>query len=169
MKNLHSCKRCHQSYSHKRKSRPGKYCSRACRYADMVRSTEPNTFCSWCNKHYYRNPKRKRTKTGFTFCSRLCKDTAQRIKGLDGFTPSHYGSTEQLYSHVRQEIRNKHPFCAQCNYSSFPRVLHIHHIDRDRGNNNRSNLLVLCPTCHAEDHYKAKDGPFAHWKKALLS
>jgi len=39
--------------------------------------------------------------------------------------------------------------CAdRCDYSEWPR----HHKDRDRSNNDPSNLEVLCNACHAKEH-----------------
>ena len=32
----------------------------------------------------------------------------------------------------------------------------IHHIDRNRENNKRSNLIVLCKRCHTDTKHKAK-------------
>jgi 5-methylcytosine-specific restriction endonuclease McrA len=43
--------------------------------------------------------------------------------------------------------------CESCGYDKIRGVLEIHHIDGDRSNNKMSNLSVLCPTCHKEEHY----------------
>ena len=34
------------------------------------------------------------------------------------------------------------------------------HKDRNRKNSEITNLQILCPTCHAEEHYKSRDGLF---------
>lgn len=47
--------------------------------------------------------------------------------------------------------------CERCGIDD-KRILNLHHIDRNRGNNIRENLLLLCWNCHAVDHYEAKDG-----------
>lgn len=31
--------------------------------------------------------------------------------------------------------------------------IHIHHIDHNRTNNTRDNLVVLCDSCHQKEHY----------------
>jgi 5-methylcytosine-specific restriction endonuclease McrA len=36
----------------------------------------------------------------------------------------------------------------------------VHHIDRNRNNNDPSNLEILCPTCHEEEHYLNGDGVY---------
>lgn len=46
--------------------------------------------------------------------------------------------------------------CEVCSYDSYQEVLQIHHKDRNRKNNDLDNLIVLCPTCHAEEHYANK-------------
>ena len=42
--------------------------------------------------------------------------------------------------------KNKCYFC-QIDYN-----LHIHHVDKDKSNNNKDNLLILCSGCHARLH-----------------
>jgi len=39
------------------------------------------------------------------------------------------------------------PVCAHCGFG-IPSVLEVAHIDRDRHNNDVSNLVILCPNCH---------------------
>ncbi|MBI2599817.1 HNH endonuclease [Candidatus Daviesbacteria bacterium] len=45
--------------------------------------------------------------------------------------------------------------CERCGYSKF-QILHIHHKDRNRGNNILDNLALICPNCHYEEHYLEK-------------
>jgi len=47
--------------------------------------------------------------------------------------------------------------CEECNVE-FPFSCEVHHIDRNRENNNRDNLRVLCPNCHTLTHYKENGG-----------
>jgi len=42
--------------------------------------------------------------------------------------------------------------CEVCSYVKVPEILHVHHKDRNRSNNDLSNLQVLCPNCHCEIH-----------------
>lgn len=39
------------------------------------------------------------------------------------------------------------PLCAHCGFG-IPAVLEVAHIDGQRTNNDISNLVILCPTCH---------------------
>lgn len=38
--------------------------------------------------------------------------------------------------------------CAICGYNEEERILEVHHIDENRGNNKIDNLVILCPNCH---------------------
>ena len=44
--------------------------------------------------------------------------------------------------------------CDRCGYSKKPEILGVHHKDRDRKNNELSNLEISCPNCHSEEHSK---------------
>lgn len=46
----------------------------------------------------------------------------------------------------------------QCERCTFPvyQILQVHHVDRNRNNNNLKNLELLCPNCHASEHYLKK-------------
>lgn len=37
---------------------------------------------------------------------------------------------------------------AKCQICLYDEIVEVHHIDRDRSNNNKENLIVLCPNCH---------------------
>jgi hypothetical protein len=43
--------------------------------------------------------------------------------------------------------------CARCGYCEFKGSLHVHHINRNKNNNNTSNLVVLCGNCHMGLHH----------------
>ena len=58
---------------------------------------------------------------------------------------------------LKKEIKN----CEICNVSflSLPskRYVNVHHIDKNRKNNSRENLLLLCASCHMKEHQKIGD------------
>jgi hypothetical protein len=56
---------------------------------------------------------------------------------------------QQVYARARGRCERP-----RCSYSA---KLHIHHIDRNSSNNSPSNLLAVCPNCHARIH----DGEFS--------
>jgi 5-methylcytosine-specific restriction endonuclease McrA len=50
---------------------------------------------------------------------------------------------------------------AKCNRCGSKKYLLVHHKDRDRENNDDSNLEVLCKACHQKEHVvRGTDGKF---------
>jgi 5-methylcytosine-specific restriction endonuclease McrA len=48
--------------------------------------------------------------------------------------------------------------CQDCGYNKIPEILNAHHVNHRAkgGNNDTTNLRVLCPTCHAENHWNER-------------
>lgn len=135
-----------------------KFCGRDCSSKGRRRRTLPNnTTCAYCDKKFYKSPSRK-SKSGLFFCCRDHKDLAQRIGGLKEIQPDHYGDGSWNYREIA--FRSYPEECDRCGFDLVSNVLEVHHIDRDRCNNEVTNLEVLCPTCHRLEHYNAKDGQF---------
>ena len=130
----------------------GRFCSLRCSARRQKASTKvPNCKCANCGASFYRNAsKQKLSKHGFHFCSRKCKDQAQRIGGIDEIRPSHYSSGVGVY----RQIAKRHYMmeCSGCGYNKHEDVIQIHHRDANRANNDPTNLIPLCPTCHVEVH-----------------
>lgn len=45
--------------------------------------------------------------------------------------------------------------CERCQYSR-REILQVHHKDRNRNNSDLSNLELICPNCHFEEHFLEK-------------
>ncbi|MBX2866541.1 HNH endonuclease [Candidatus Kaiserbacteria bacterium] len=52
-------------------------------------------------------------------------------------------------------VKERGAQCERCNYDLLE-ILIVHHIDRNRDHNSLSNLELLCPNCHAKEHYLKK-------------
>ncbi len=136
----------------------GQYCSREC--SGVASRTRVTVKCSFCFTSFEKRPAQiKASKSGLLFCSRACKDHAQSILSGEAFhdmRPDHYTNGGAAY----REIAFKHhpKKCNRCGYARFTPVLRVHHIDRNRKNNKPENLEILCPTCHEDEHFIAKDG-----------
>lgn len=93
------------------------------------------------------------SKSGKLFCSRVCKDTAQTY--MKEIQPSHYGDGE--FSYREKAFRHYSSVCMECGYNKVE-ALEVHHIDKNRKNNNISNLEILCANCHTLRHKGLRAG-----------
>ena len=71
------------------------------------------------------------------------------------------GSHEKWW---KRKLLNEIGKCEDCGYN-IKEILELHHIDKNRSNNTRENLLLLCPNCHTIRHYKEKTGKYHFLKK----
>lgn len=143
-----------------------KYCSLKCSARTNAKmrsdSIQDNLVCCTCGTSFSRSPsKMKNSKTGYFFCSRVCKDLAQRVGtalSIPDIQPVGYGNGATEYR--ERALREYGCKCQDCGYDRYPALIQVHHIDRDRTNGSLENLRVLCIRCHMEDHFDAGDGPF---------
>jgi hypothetical protein len=121
------------------------YCSKECISKARTKEIPPQT-CLECGKVFYR----KQNKNERVFCSKLCANQyigRERIGKICGINHPNYNSGKSSY----RNIINEDSKCYYCDYKDI-RVLVVHHIDRNRDNNEIDNLLVVCPTHHIELH-----------------
>lgn len=148
-----------------------KYCSRKCSSIAVARKQKerydqiniPNVKCAYCHIMFYKNETKKKVSlSGLHFCCRKHKDLAQRIgSGIDEIKPNHYKNNDNPKEYRKFfKLRNKITECKRCGYNKHPKILQIHHIDRNRKNNTMENLIVLCPNCHEEEHFLMNDGRY---------
>lgn len=150
----------------------GKFCSKQCfgahhsRMAAINHSKNhpPNVRCDFCKINFYQSKSRlskRQSRSGLHFCSRACKDQAQRIEnGFKAIQPDHYGKGQSVYRDIAFRFHPK--VCNRCGYSKQTAILEVHHKDCDRSNNLAQNLEVLCPTCHEEHHFDTSTGKWKH-------
>lgn len=147
------CRICEKSFyikpSHQRLGY-GKYCSIACRSESQKRGRTLN--CEVCGKETWKSPKDlMRSKSGLFFCSKSCQ-TRWRNMVFSGENHSNWRCGEASYRQrlisSRREIK-----CDKCGITDL-RVLSAHHIDKDRDNNELTNLKWLCLNCHHLEHGK---------------
>lgn len=139
----------------------GRYCSRSCAgkgIAEKVNSLKPpNCECLYCKKVFYRPPSQmKKSRSGLFFCSRTCKDYAQRIDGLSVLNPRHYKDGNAGYRQIA--LRHYQAVCSRCGYNKYIEILEVHHKNGNRSDNRPENLEILCPNCHCEHHFLTKTG-----------
>lgn len=128
-----------------------KFCSLKCatKFNGNLRpNSEPNVTCAHCQKKFYKNAsKLKLSKSGLHFCCREHKDSAQSV--LRELYPSHHHALKTSYRKIAFLTYPK--ICQRCNYSNELATV-VHHKDRNRNNNDISNLEVLCANCHMIEH-----------------
>ena len=115
--------------------------------------------CGHCGITIYVNKSAaNKSLSGSNFCSRSCataaNNTVYRSKEKH---PLWKGGNNQYRSLAFSKLPN---VCNRCGYSEVVDVLQVHHKDRNRGNGVVDNLEILCPTCHALEHFYAGDGWF---------
>lgn len=137
-----TCKICLTIFSTiKFREKTAKYCSRPCYYKAMSKVGTITLNCAVCQASIRRPPSRVVYQTAV--CSPACRALLSR-------TP-HPGSPSscRVWLNARGAIKE----CERCRYNKIPEILVIHHKDRNRKNNLLTNLEVLCPNCHAAEHY----------------
>lgn len=168
------CLHCNNEFNaslkeHKRGN--AKFCCKKCssehRKALPKKQNKPNCICDNCDKPIYKSISRQKlSKSCFLFCSRSCKDEAQKIENYHKFKdmmPPHYHE-DGIYSgnakYRKLAFQHKPHMCERCNYNKIIDILIVHHKDRNRSNSDLNNLEILCHNCHEEDHYLNKDGRY---------
>ena len=82
------------------------------------------------------------------FCSKKCLGIARRFENA---IVGPKGSGESSYRALAYRAYGEK--CEICGYTE---VLDVHHIDGNRNNNDKDNLIVMCPNCHAKVTRKIK-------------
>jgi hypothetical protein len=157
--NYYSCDSCGVEYRKQKRLAAGSprehYCSAKC-YFDTVNpnNARVEVTCAHCGI-LFKKPKSKLpgSKSGLFFCCREHKDIAQSY--IKEIMPDHYGTGSSDYRSIAFKAHGE--YCAECGCSIFA-VLEVHHKDKDRSNNDPSNLEVLCANCHTLEHKGLRTG-----------
>jgi hypothetical protein len=142
-----NCKCCKKSFL-TRVDQRRKYCSVEC--SRKGRKKQVDLTCGFCDKKFQRQKSKVKSKSGFYFCSRDCKDKAQKLGGIEAIMPDHYGTAK--ISDYRNLFESHELVCSRCGYDEFESSVDIHHIDENRENNDKKNLIPLCVCCHRALH-----------------
>jgi 5-methylcytosine-specific restriction endonuclease McrA len=144
----------------------------------------PNTKCTVCEKPVYRRPVQLKQSGGRAFCGQSCYGIASRKEipcvmcSAPILASAHKRTCSRSCSNKyrvgikykigrprdkAQEIRaikirlleQRGGTCERCGYAKIE-ILHVHHKDQNRKNNDFANLELICPNCHYEEHYLEK-------------
>lgn len=156
---------------------------------------KPNTKCKICNKQIYRRPIEIKKNGENVFCGQACYGVSCRkevacvvcgkliLSGLNRMTCSRKCSNinregvKYKISSKKDKVKynkglklrlleNRGGRCERCGYNKYE-ILQIHHKDRNRRNNNLSNLELICPNCHFEEHLLKKSWLRDHLEKKI--
>ena len=131
----------------------GKFCSTKNKNIMKASKRLPNCECATCKKTFYRLPSKLKSKSGLYFCCRACKDESQHMGGVAEVIPTHYGISHRAYRCLA--LRYLPHICNRCGYDKNELALIVHHIDRNRHNNDLSNLEIVSANCHLIGHFSS--------------
>lgn len=136
-----NCHVCGIQFSAVRSRREAKYCSRKCYGKSLHHRGSVDRQCVNCATIFRTAPSKIRHR----FCSRNCVWEYRRARWTMGS-----GHQIRKFMLARGLIER----CNRCGYKEEPRILGVHHKDRNRKNNVIENLEVLCPNCHSLEHLR---------------
>lgn len=145
------CQQCNKTFtSNKIYITRSKYCSHECSNLAKLKD-RVKVQCNHCGKDKH-VPEITAAKRQYFFCNVECRETFfAQTKHNRGIHKPHNGLSSPSTYRKRAFANYKHE-CARCGYNKHKEVLQVHHKDKDRTNNDLSNLIILCPTCHSETH-----------------
>jgi endogenous inhibitor of DNA gyrase (YacG/DUF329 family) len=115
------------------------FCDKAC----LALGRRTALVCETCGAPFSRANSNSRN--AHTFCSQSCANGRKKSDG------SSYASATSLRNAFKQH--ELLVCCNRCGWDVVPNVLQTHHKDRDRTHNTIDNIEVLCPNCHAIEHW----------------
>ena len=136
-----NCKICGKEFEHiSSRCNKAKYCSRLCYHRSQKGKGSKEYECANCHKKFMGSPSKR-----YKFCTPKCRGKYKR-------NPETYIN----FSDVRKawKCRGWIKKCQICGYDKEINLLGLHHKDRNRKNQQKENIMILCPMCHSSIHHK---------------
>jgi len=134
------CAECGTIFTHiSSRANKAKYCNPKCYQKAMSKKGSVLHKCAHCEKEFYDSPSVNRK-----YCSKACVNKSNKNEWKPEF----------ITVRKNMKVRGMLLKCERCGYDEYPEILGVHHKDRNRKNNDLSNLEVLCPNCHSLEHMK---------------
>lgn len=157
LKNIGICNVCNYKYIKKKSTQ--KTCSKACGY--KYRTLPPN------------KTQFKKGQKPWNFGILLSDDykaklSEARLKSIyrtGKLHPKWKGGTYGYYSGIARKVMIENKVDKKCTVCSSVKNIHTHHIDKNRQNNQLSNLKYLCGSCHLKLHHSENRTCVCSWCK----
>jgi len=126
-----------------------RYCSyRCCCNSKVSQAIFVN--CACCGKMVKTYSRKvKKSKSGYIFCSRECKEKAQSCDIVPERLIKGNYKHGKYESYRSRALRKLGSACQRCGYDVNKKMLDVDLKDGNRKNNKIENLCVLCVWCHA--------------------
>jgi len=135
------------------------FCNRDCYDSYRTENKYLTIECDFCGKEIVKQVSRVKQRP-HSYCSSECqhKHFGKLYQGEDapgwkgGVSFEHYPKewNNQLKQLIRERDNNT---CQLCGASDIERVLHVHHIDYNKKNNELNNFITLCNVCHGKTNH----------------
>ena len=153
------CKFCEKEYyTTTYEFKRSKFCSHKC-HGLFSKSKRLSFICQWCAKQYFKALCFKKTTK---FCSYKCLNTSNGKKQPIGINSPFFKNGTGLFRKLAKEL-----LPIKCSLCESKKYLNVHHVDGNRENNNISNLIYLCRSCHNRAHNVIHN--IKHMKEKLTS
>jgi len=151
-----NCEICGSEFKTTPSSKKQFCCSREC-WSKRKTKKRVKYICLVCGKDIYAL---KRKAGGRKYCSTKCKIDALAEMKRKRFENKRIWGEWKNWRTAKEWYLTIYKKCQICGYEKIKEILEMHHKDRNRYNNKKDNLILLCPNCHSEEHYNKKDGQF---------
>ena len=140
-----------RKFNQNKKRSYGLFCSFVCHTQYKKQKHTVKVKCANCKKEIDKKlSDLKRSKTGNLYCSRSCSAAKNNMIFKRWENHPNFKNGKSSYRLLKlNSVTN--PVCEKCGFSDI-NALDIHHIDKNRENNDLNNLQILCCNCHAIAH-----------------
>jgi len=168
---IKTCQNCSKKYRYKN-SKGKKFCSQKCMGEYKSKKNSIIKKCGYCGR------KIKivlANNTRYNFCDKNCFNKFHSLQMSGKNNPNWIGGIGKLpykwdfNNKLKDKIRKRDKLCCRlcgiCEKEIIRKKgcgLAVHHIDYNKKNNNKNNLISLCNKCHGYTHYNR-----SKWKQEL--
>ena len=150
-----NCAYCNQEFSKVASDKDRIFCSNDCKLTARAAKPAEQKTCLYCNSLFFKKSHKKEQ----FYCSASCAKTDYNKKKKEENLLNGYWHN---YKQAKKFLLAESDSCQSCGWNKVPEILELHHKDCNNKNNHRSNLILLCPTCHTIEHYNSKTGQFSN-------